>query len=167
MGEKVLVAYASRTGSTGGIAEAIGQRLCDAGLSVDVRQAKDVADLGPYRAVVVGSAAYVNNWMSHAVKFVQRNREALSRMPVAFFTGCLTMQEDTEENRRKSAEFSQSVRELVAPAAEGYFAGALDPKKLPLHFRLIIKALGQKAGDYRDWEAIRTWTDEALLPLLQ
>jgi len=37
MGDKVLVAYASRAGSTGEVAEAIGEVLRDRGATVDVR----------------------------------------------------------------------------------------------------------------------------------
>ena len=34
-GKKILVAYASRYSTTGGVAEAIGRTLCDAGFDVD------------------------------------------------------------------------------------------------------------------------------------
>jgi len=78
-------ACVSRAGSTGEVAEAIGQVLCEAGAAVDVRLAKEVTDLSPYRAVVVGSAVYMGKWMPEAVKFVETHRDALSRMPVAYF----------------------------------------------------------------------------------
>jgi menaquinone-dependent protoporphyrinogen IX oxidase len=39
---KILVCYASRAGSTGGVAEAIGKTLSESGASVDVRLMKDV-----------------------------------------------------------------------------------------------------------------------------
>ncbi len=56
--DKILVAYASRAGSTGEVAEAIGQVLCEAGAAVDVRLAKGVTDLSPYRAVVEGFSSF-------------------------------------------------------------------------------------------------------------
>ena len=77
MGNKILIAYASACGSTGEVAEAIGQELCSAGAAVDVRLAKRVSDLGPYRAVVVGSAIRMGRWLPEAVKFVETHREAL------------------------------------------------------------------------------------------
>jgi hypothetical protein len=56
MPNKILVAYASRTGSTAGVAEAIGQILAESGAPVEVGHMQDVKDLAPYRAVVAGSA---------------------------------------------------------------------------------------------------------------
>ena len=165
MGDKILVAYASRAGATGGVAEAIGEVLCDAGTAVDVRLAKDVTDVSPYRAVVVGSAIYMGRWMSEAVKFVETHRDALGQMPVAYFTVCLTMKDDTEENRRTVAAYLDPVREVVQPLDVGLFAGRLDLTKLPFLYRLIIKAMKQPEGDYRNWEAIRAWAGE-LVPLL-
>ena len=165
MGDKILVAYASRAGSSGEVAEAIGEVLCGGGAAVDVRLAKDVTDVSPYRAVVVGSAIYMGRWMSEAVKFVETHRDALSRVPVAYFTVCLTMKDDTEENRRTVAAYLDPVREVVQPLDVGLFAGRLDYSKLPFLYRLIIKAMKQPEGDYRNWEAIRAWAGE-LVPLL-
>jgi len=165
MGDKILVACASRAGATGEVAEAIGEVLCDGGAAVDVRLAKDMTDLSPYRAVVVGSAIYMGRWMSEAVKFVETHRDALNSMPVAYFVVCLTMKDDTEENRRTVAAYLDPVREVVQPVDVGLFAGRLDYSKLPFLFRLIIKAMKQPEGDYRNWEAIRAWAGE-LAPLL-
>ena len=165
MGDKILVAYASRAGSTGEVAEVIGEVLCDGGAAVDVRLAKDVTDVSPYRAAVVGSAIYMGRWMSEAVKFVETHRDALSQVPVAYFTVCLTMKDDTEENRRTVAAYLDPVREVVQPVDVGLFAGRLDSSKLSFIYWLIIKAMGQAEGDFRNWEAIRAWAGE-LVPLL-
>ena len=160
VGDKILVAYASRAGSTGEVAEAIGQVLCDGGAAVDVRLAKEVTDLSPYRAVVVGSGIRVGKWLPEAVEFVERHRELLSRMPVACFAVCLTLKEDTEENRREVAAYLDPVRDLVQPVDVGLFAGVMDYNKLPFIFRLMMKAMGSPEGDFRDWEAIRAWAGQ-------
>ena len=156
-GDRILVAYASRAGSTGEVAEAIGKALCDGDAAVEVRLAKEVADVSRYRAVVVGSAIYMGRWMSEAVKLVETHRDALSRVQVAYFTVCLTMKEDTAENRRTVAAYVDPVREIVQPVDEGLFAGALNYARQPFLYRLIIKQMGEPEGDYRNWEAIRAW----------
>jgi menaquinone-dependent protoporphyrinogen oxidase len=157
MSDKVLVAYASRCGSTGEVAEAIGQVLGNGGAAVDVRLVKEVTDVSPYRAVIVGSAIRAGNWLPEAVKFVETHREALSRMPVAYFAVCLTLKEDTEDNRRTVAAHLDPIRETVQPVDVGLFAGALDPSKMSFILRLIMKTAKSPEGDFRDWEAIRTW----------
>jgi menaquinone-dependent protoporphyrinogen oxidase len=162
---RILVAYASRAGSTGEVAEAIGKVLCEGGAAVDVRRAKEVTDVSGYRAVIVGSGVYMGQWMSEAIKFVEAHQDALSRAPVAYFTVCLTMREDTDENRREVAAYLDPLREVVQPTSVGLFAGRLDCSNLPFLYRLIAKAMGSAEGDFRDWEAIRAWAGE-LVPLL-
>lgn len=167
MNDKILVACASRAGSTGEVAEAIGKVLCEGGAAVDVRLAKDVTDLSPYRAVVVGSGIRVGKWLPEAVEFVETHREALSHIPVAYFAVCLTLKEDTEENRREVSTYLESVCEIVQPVDVGLFAGAMDYSKLPFILRLVMKAMKSPKGDFRDWEIIRAWADRVHDRLIQ
>ena len=167
MSDKILVAYASKCGSTGEVAEAIGQALCDAGAAVDVRLAQNVTDVSPYRAVIVGSAIRMGRWLPEAAKFVETHREALSQVPVAYFLTCMTLEDDTEENRRTVAAYLDPVREIVQPVGVGLFAGVMDPSKLSFVFRLMMKAMGTPEGDFRDWEAIRAWADGLRPALLE
>jgi menaquinone-dependent protoporphyrinogen oxidase len=157
MRDKLLIAYASRCGSTSEVADAIGQTLCATGTAVDVRQMKDVSDVSAYRAVIAGSAVYRSNLLSEAVEFVKANREALSRVPLAYFVVCGTLQEDTPEKREKASAFLTPLRETVQPVDEGLFAGRIDYSKVSLLAQLIVRALGGREGDWRDWDAIRAW----------
>ncbi len=160
MKNRLLIAYGSRCGSTGGVAEAIGQVLSKAGAGVDVRPVKDVNDLTPYRAVIVGSAIRMGKWLPEAVEFVKTHQDRLGRLPVAYFAACLTMKDDTAEVRRKAMGFLDPVRKQfprVKPLDIGLFAGAVDYAKLSLAYGLILKVKGAPEGDFRNWEAIRTW----------
>ena len=170
---RVLVTYASQAGSTGEIAGAIGQVICETGTAVDVRPILTIDDLTPYRAVVVGSAVHSSAWMPEAVSFVETHRDALSQMPVAYFLSCLALTvTDTDELRRKVASFLDPVRQQVPEVQAldvGLFAGKLDFKKLPLAYRVMwpFTAGGQATeGDYRDWKAIRAWAGNLRAGLL-
>jgi menaquinone-dependent protoporphyrinogen oxidase len=157
---RLLIAYGSRCGSTGGVAEAIGQVLSTAGAAVDVRLVKDVTDLSPYQGVIVGSAIRMGKWLPEAVEFVKTHQATLSRLPVAYFAVCLTMKDDTVENRRKAMGFLDPVCKQfpqVKPLDIGLFAGAVDYSKLSFAYSLILKVKGAPEGDFRNWEAIRTW----------
>ncbi len=160
MKNKILIAYATRCGSTGGVAEAIGQAWSRGGTIVDVRLAKDVNDLSPYQAVVVGSAIRMGRWLPEVVEFVKTHQDRLSRLPVAYFAVCLAMKEDTAENRGEALGYLDPVLKRfpqVKPVDIGLFAGAVDYKRLPFTYRLILKVKGAPEGDFRNWEAIRTW----------
>lgn len=162
--DRILVAYASRCGSTGGVADAIGRVLCERGASVDVLRVGNVSNLTSYRAVVVGSAIRSDQWLSEASDFVIQNRKVLSRVPVAYFLTCLTLTHPTEENRRKARGFLDPLyREVpeVTPVDTGLFAGVLDYDKLSFMVRMVMKVKmkdkGVVEGDYRDWPSIRSW----------
>lgn len=157
---KVLVAYASRCGSTAEIAQAVGQALCEAGAAVDVRPIKEVAELQPYRAAVVGSAIRMGQWLPEAKQFVETHQTVLRGMPVGYFLACMTLYEDTAENRQTVAAYLDPIREMVEPVAEGRFAGAMTNSKLSMVTRLMMKAMSVPEGDYRDWDAIRAWGTE-------
>jgi menaquinone-dependent protoporphyrinogen oxidase len=157
---RLLIAYGSRCGSTGGVAESIGQVLSMAGAAVDVRLVKNVNDLSPYQAVVVGSAIRMGKWLPEVTKFVKAHQDKLSRVPTAYFVVCLTMKDDTVENRRKTLGYLEPVRKQfsqVKPVDIGLFAGAVDYKKLSFVYSLILKVMGAPEGDFRNWEVIRTW----------
>ena len=168
---KFLVAYASRCGSTGGVAEAIGQSLCNNGAIVDVRLVNGVTDLTSYAAVVVGSAIRSDRWLPEATAFVEKNRQLLSGIPVAYFLTCLTMSQPSKKNQDKARSYLNPVITAVPevkPVDMGLFAGVLDYGKLPFHIRMVMKlkmsSKGVSEGDYRDWEAIRRWS-EGLRPM--
>jgi menaquinone-dependent protoporphyrinogen oxidase len=167
MNEKILVAYATRTGTTQEVAQAIGEVLAEKGAAVDVRNVREIDDPTTYQALVLGSGVRAGNLMPEAVEFVEANQRALEQMPAAYFVVCATLQEDTEENRQVVAGYLDPLRELVEPVTEGLFAGAIERSKLSLPLRLMLKAMKAEDGDWRDWDAIRTWAAEVYPSLLQ
>jgi menaquinone-dependent protoporphyrinogen oxidase len=171
MSNKILITYASRIGSTAGVAEAIGKTLAEGGAQVDVLPMQDIKDLAPYRAVVAGSAIRDRQWLPEAVEFVRTHRAELSRKPFAVFLVCMTLaMPNAEKYRPGVAEWLEPVRALVRPVSEGLFAGSLDIKKIAswrdrLMFRISVAFGVWSEGDHRDWNAIRAWA-ESLRPLL-
>ncbi len=91
MSNRVLVTYATFTGSTAGVAEAIGQTLSEHGLDAEVHPMHEVTDLTPYDAVVAGSAIQAKAWLPEAMQFIEKNRAALAAKPFAAFLVCSTL----------------------------------------------------------------------------
>lgn len=162
MSDRILVAYASMTGTTAGVAEAIGKTLSESGVEVDVCRVEDVKDITPYRAVVVGSAIQNRAWLPEAMRFVQNHRTELAGKPLATFAVCMTMAMKNQRYRSAVVDWLQPVRSLVSPVTEGFFAGRLDISKVPklsdrIKFRLSVLFGVWSEGDHRDWNAIREW----------
>jgi menaquinone-dependent protoporphyrinogen oxidase len=84
--KRVLVAFASRSGSTAGIAEVIAAELSDAGLAVDSLPAGDVLDVTPYGAVVLGSGVFLPRRGSDGGGFLVRHEAVLKSRAVWLFS---------------------------------------------------------------------------------
>lgn len=158
---KILVAYATAAGSTGEVAEAVGQAFREQGAQVDVRRTKEVTDIGGYGAVVLGSGVRAGRLYRDAGTFLETYQAALSKIPTAFFIVCGAMKEGTEDGCREAESYLDAFLEKapdVQPVAKGTFAGAIDLAKLPWLFRVLLKrVMKEPGGDYRDWDAIRDW----------
>jgi menaquinone-dependent protoporphyrinogen oxidase len=172
MNNKILVAYASRAGSTAEIAEAIGRTLTQNGAQVDVLAIKDVKDLSAYGAVIVGSPIRESKWLPEAMQFIQKHKSELTRKRFAIFTVSITLAMSSGDQYRQAVTgWTAPVRALAKPLSEGLFPGVLDFAKLPLNFdtlklRLVV-ALGIfPKDDRRDWNAVHAWAED-LSPLLQ
>ncbi len=172
MNKKVLVAYASRLGSTAGVAEAIGRSLADSGAQVDVLPVKDVKSLDSYQAVVVGSAIRDKKWLPEAIQFVQTHQAALAEKPLAIFLVCMTLaMPKGEKYRSEVAKWLDPVRALVKPVSEGLFAGSLEINRIEnlsdrVKFRISTMMGVWKEGDHRNWMAIKEWAVELRAVLL-
>jgi menaquinone-dependent protoporphyrinogen oxidase len=171
MNNNILVTFASRAGSTAGVAEAIGQTLVGMGLQVDVLPMQEVKDLSQYRSVVAGSAIRGQKWLPEAMQFLSDHRSELSRKPFAAFMVCITLSMVNAGQYLEGLKgWMRPVCDLVSPVSEGYFAGVLDFSKLPFSFNILamrfVVLLGiWKQGDHRNWQAIHAWT-ESLSPRL-
>lgn len=163
---KVLVAYATKYGSTKGIADFIARTLQQMGVEADSLEVSAVADPGQYDAFIIGSAVYMLHWLGQARDFVARNRELLSSRPVWLFSSGPLGSETRNTQGRDLHDISGpseigALREAVNPRCHRVFFGALDSRRLGLGHRLIRKMPAAREslaeGDFRDWKEIESW----------
>ncbi|MDG6257564.1 MAG: flavodoxin domain-containing protein [Methanomicrobiaceae archaeon] len=164
--KKILVAYASRYGSTGEIAEEIAEVLRDVGVDVSVSNVLETENLTGYGGVVIGSPIYMGKWLPEAVDFVKNFQDDLRRVPVAVFAVGFSMKEATEENRESGRAAISVIRPYVHPFDVGIFAGKLTYDDLSGADAEIIKMAGVMEGDFRDWDEIAAWAGD-LEPLFK
>jgi menaquinone-dependent protoporphyrinogen oxidase len=182
----ILIAFATKSGSTAEVAGAIGKELSQDGVQADVRPISAVRDISPYDAVIVGGPM-IMGWHREAVQFLERNQAALSQVPVACFLTALSLTETQarfnsipvykdpslakppqnaaklsfKEKYATVASYLQPVLDKapqIKPVSAAFFAGKLDCSKLDFLSRLFVQVIiGAQPGDYRNWDAIRVW----------
>ncbi len=162
MHEKVLVAYASKYGSTQEVAEAIAEALRESGIEVDLQPMRKVRTLAGYGTVVLGAPLYFGFWHKDAINFLSRNENTLPQRPVAIFA-LGPNSNDTKEMQGSRAQLDKELAKFpwLTPVVIEVFGGKY-PAKLRLPERIIAglpasPLHGKPASDVRDWTAIRTW----------
>ncbi len=157
---QVLVAYATKHDSTAEIARAIGSALGESGnLQVEVRSVEGVQSPKPYDAIVLGSAVYIGQWQSSAAEFLKAHEGELAQKAVWLFSSGPTGEGDPYTVLKGWAfpAALKPVADRIQPRDVTLFHGKLDPKKLNILERLVVKGVKAPLGDYRNWEAIRAW----------
>ena len=161
MSASILVGFATRTGSTQEVAEAIAAALREGGLAVDCRPLKEVQTLERYTAVVLGAPLYMFRWHKDAKRFLSRHRQALMERPAAVFA-LGPFHDDAKERQDARAQLDKELLKFpwLAPVAAEVFGGRHDPAKLTFPHNLIPALKQMPASDIRDWTAIRAWAIE-------
>ena len=164
---KILVAYTTNAGTTVQAAQAVSEGLSSANFQVEVRRLEEVTDLTPYATVVIG-APMIMGWHRAAQQFVKRNRDALSRVPVAYFfmARSLTQTNETQvagiplvidpklprpprqperlSYRERYATVGNYLRPVlkiapqVKPVSVAFFGGRLEMHRLKLWQKLFV-----------------------------
>lgn len=161
MSASVLVAYATRYGSTQEVAEAVAVTLRECGLAVDIQPMRDVRSLDQYRAVVLGAPLYMFHWHKDALHFLARHREALTARPVAVFAlGPFHADEKEFQEVREQLDKELAKFPWLTPEAIAIFGGKFDPEKLTFPHNLVPALKNMPASDIRDWTAIRAWAND-------
>lgn len=193
---RVLVAFATRHGSTNAVAEAVAGALREGGLETDVRQIDGALGVTGYDAVVVG-APMIMGWHRDAERFVRRHRDALAALPVAVFITAASLTDTGESEirgvpvaadpwlvKKPKAAGKLSRRERYAtqshylgdvldaaapakPVGAAFFGGSLDLATMNILEKLfVLLVVGATPGDGRHWDFIKEW-GAAIAPRLR
>jgi menaquinone-dependent protoporphyrinogen oxidase len=157
--KKVLIAYASATGSTVEVAAAIGKTLGERGFAVDVRPVKEKPAVDGYQAAIIGSAVQGSKWLPEAVEFVISNQEKLQRIPVVLMSVHFFFRGEGEYDRKMRLAYLDPIRPLVPQAAEVFFAGRFDRRTTAVGVPEWLARLTPTI-DRRDWKKIRAWAEK-------
>ena len=148
----ILVAFASRHGSTRAIAETITAELDSCGHRTVFLDVSNVTSLDGVDAVVAGSGVYLGRWLAPARDFLDRFQPELSTLPTWLFSSGQIGDQPVSEPQDVTTR-----QDTIQMVEHRCFAGRLALDSLGLGERLMSRMIGSAEGDYRDWEEIRTW----------
>jgi len=141
----ILVAFATKHGSTREVAEEVAHVLVQSGFEVEIRPAGKAKDSARFAAVVLGGALYMGRLHKDARRFLNRERATLAAPSFAVFAmGPRSLEPDAVE--RSTAQLNRALEQ----------SGALEPVA-----KMIFGGVYPKHSiDARDWDAIRAWAEE-------
>jgi menaquinone-dependent protoporphyrinogen oxidase len=182
---RILVAYVTHSGSTREVAEFLGEELRSLGHLVDVRPAREVADLAAYDAVVTGGLLYRFGWHRDMVHFLEWHRPMLKGRPIALFVTGLEMvpsvysesapfpvhidlavgdsgRQDALRSRGSGIMESYfrgvlPLLEEIRPRSFSFFRGKVDLASLTLPERLVMSLIMRLSG--HEPGDYRNWED--------
>jgi menaquinone-dependent protoporphyrinogen IX oxidase len=162
-GPRVLVVVATKHGATGEIGAALARALTDsaagrgARLTVVSMPFEQRPDPAAYDAVVLGSAVYVGRWLEPARTFAAEHAAELRRRPVWLFSsGPIGEPPFPPDEPHDAAPLLQ----LTGARQHRVFPGRLEKSRLSFGERAMVTAMRAPVGDFRDWDAIRSWGGE-------
>jgi len=164
MPARILVAYATRKGSTAEIARAIGDELQSAGYNADVAAMKTISSLDGYDAVIIGAPVYIGKVID-VKKFVEKHRDALATLRVAAFAVGVAPTSDDPKAVEDCIDTLHTTLEPLQPVASTMFAGKLNAGKLSFFEKRIWRMVKGPEGDFREWNAITAWAREVAVKM--
>jgi menaquinone-dependent protoporphyrinogen oxidase len=156
----ILVACASRKGSTEEIASAISKELEAEGHHIRFSHLKDVTSVDGCDAAVIGAPVYTGHIIEDLQKFVEKNEAQLKTIPVAAFVVGLAPVNPKIGSTETLEEQLNGILASVNLVSTRVFAGKLDPSKHSFLTKTMISLMKVPTGDFRDWDAIKTWARE-------
>lgn len=159
MTAKVLVAFASKHGSTRGIAHAVGGALHACGYDVRVLPAALVRSLDGFDAVVLGSAVYHDHWLWDGRRLLRRVHGQLDGRPAWLFSsGPTGGTPEGEQLVRTACGPGTDAPQTLSKALQGLpvqghatFAGKVSDRASGMLERDVPR------GDWRSFRQIVSW----------
>ncbi len=166
----VLIVYATREGQTEKIARRIADVIRSRGSAVVLVDADQppVYDTSQFDGIIVGSPVRAQGYLRSVVRFVRQHRQALERVPSAFFSVGLALASKTSDGRAQTHEVVDKFIRNTGwrPEWVELFAGALQYSKYNPLIRFVMRRIASKEGgdtdtsrdyEYTDWAAVEAF----------
>ena len=156
MDSNILVTYATRSGATEEVAQAIAEVLRIRNMQVDLQSAVHAYSIEQYSAVVICVALYGGRMHKDVRRFLSANHTQLAKLPVALFVlGPVQKEEKDWIGARQQLDKELTKFPWLRPVAQHIVGGRFDPTRLVFPFKLVPGLRKMPASDVLDWNLIR------------
>ena len=173
MPARILIVYGTSYGQTARIAARIGEALEHDSIEVTLQRGDQIGmpvDFEHYDAVVIGASIIIGGYQRYIVSFVRENRDALQRVPSAFF-GVSGSAGGTEAERQTARDLVNTFLKKTGwrPTLKASFAGAIVFTRYNPLLRWFMKRIVQKGGhpadtsrdyEYTNWDAVASFAHD-------
>jgi menaquinone-dependent protoporphyrinogen oxidase len=169
---RILVPYGTTEGMTAKISEYVADVARSHGHEAHAVDIKGSGSPNPdaYEAVIVGASIHMGKHEDYVLDFIRKNRDALERVPSAFFSVSMAAHDNPEEAEGYIEEF---VRQTGwRPARVGLFGGALLYTHYGFIKRHLMKKIARDKGNpdtdtsrdyvYTEWDGVKHFVEDFL-----
>lgn len=167
---KILIIYGTSEGQTRKIArfmEEILQAHQHQVVIADVTEEPPSPDT--FDAILIGSSIHAHKYNPAIEHYATEHVETLNNKPSAFFSVCLAVASDLEEEHREAHKIAEDFLSKVGWQTDdvAHIAGALRYTKYDYLKKLIMRMIAKKKGndvdtskdyEYTDWDAVKEFT---------
>lgn len=169
---KLLIVYGTTEGHTRKIARFMEVVLNDAGHQVNIADASDEPPTPKnYDAILIGGSLHTHKYQNSIADYITRHVAALNAMPGAFFSVCLAVASDIEEEHHEAKKIATDFLEQTGwkPLMTTQIAGALKYTEYDFFKRLIMKMISKREGrttdtskdyEYTDWNEVKKFVND-------
>ena len=169
---KILIVYGTTEGQTRKISHFMEAVLKDGGHEVTVADAPETPPSpSSYDAVIIGASIHIHKYQSAVLRYITHHIEALNKIPGAFFSVCLAVASDMDEEHKEAAKITNDFLEHTGckPLMTTHIAGALKYTQYGFFTRLVMKRIARREGrttdtskdhEYTNWDAVREFAEE-------
>ena len=168
---KVLIVYGTTEGHTRKIARFMEDVLQDAGHKASIADAtEEPPNPKDYDAIIIGGSIHIHKYQSAVTHYITQYVDALNNMPGAFFSVCLAVASDMEEEHREAEKITNDFLQQTGwkPLNTIQIAGALKYSQYDFFKRILMKMIAKREGratdtskdyEYTDWNAVREFVN--------
>ncbi len=169
---KILIIYGTTEGQTRKIARFMEDSLQDDGHKVAIADASDEPPAPDgYDAILIGGSMHIGKYQSAVTHYITQHVAKLNKMPGAFFSVCLAIASDLNDEHREADKIKNDFLDKVGwkPTMSTQIAGALKYTQYDFFKRLIMKMISKKEGrttdtsqdyEYTNWDEVNKFVSD-------